>query len=114
MRKLLKRRGRPRVILTDKLRSYGAANNELGLNVEHRQHKGLNNLAENSHQPIRAREGDAAFKSARHPQRFVSVHGQVSNLFTGCRYHCNAQYKREARAQTLTALERASFARMAA
>lgn len=56
MPKLLKRHGRPRVIVTDKLRSYGAANNELGPNVEHRQHKGLNNRAENSHQLIRVRE----------------------------------------------------------
>ena len=43
MRTLLKRFGRPRVIVTDKLRSYAAANNEIGLNVDHRQHKGLNN-----------------------------------------------------------------------
>ncbi|MGF6937837.1 transposase-like protein [Paraburkholderia sp. UCT70] len=48
MRKLLRRHGCPRVIVTDKLRSYAAANNELGLNVEHRQHKGLNNRAEAS------------------------------------------------------------------
>lgn len=56
MRKLLKRHGGPRVIVTDKLRSYAAANHGLGLNVEHRQHKGLNNRAENSHQPTRVRE----------------------------------------------------------
>ncbi len=56
MRKLLKRHGRPRVIVTDKLRSYAAANKELGVNVEHRQHKGLNNRAENSHLPTRVRE----------------------------------------------------------
>ncbi|KVZ37928.1 IS6 family transposase, partial [Burkholderia ubonensis] len=45
MHKLLKRHGRPRVIVTDKLRSDAAANTELGLSVEHRQHKGLNNRA---------------------------------------------------------------------
>src|ERR1700738_533839 len=55
-RLMRKRHGSRRVIVTDKLRSYGAANNELGLNVEHRQHKGLNNRAENSHQPTRVRE----------------------------------------------------------
>jgi putative transposase len=44
MRKLLKKHGRaPRVLITDKLKSYAAANRDLGLNVEHRQHKGLNN-----------------------------------------------------------------------
>ncbi|WP_411859221.1 DDE-type integrase/transposase/recombinase [Burkholderia sp. BKH01] len=46
MRKLLKEHGRaPRVLLTDKLKSYAAANRELGLNVEHRHHKRLNNRA---------------------------------------------------------------------
>jgi putative transposase len=43
----------PRVMITDKLRSYGA---KMGLRVEHRQHKSLNNRAENSHQPTRRRE----------------------------------------------------------
>ncbi|SER72998.1 putative transposase [Azotobacter beijerinckii] len=44
MRKLLRKHGRaPRVLITDKLGSYAAANREMGLNVEHRQHKGLNN-----------------------------------------------------------------------
>lgn len=59
MRKLLKRHGRPRVIVTDNLRGYGVANNELGLNVEHRQHKGLNHRAEIDRG---AREGHAAFQ----------------------------------------------------
>jgi putative transposase len=115
MRKLLKRHGRPRVIVTDKLRSYAAANNELGLNVEHRQHKGLNNRAENSHQPTRVREKVMRrFKSARQLQRFASVHGQVANLFMGYRYNRNARHKREARAQAIEAWEWASCARMAA
>ncbi len=43
---------RPRVI-TEKLKSYGATIKELKLEVDHRQHKGLNNRAENSHQPAR-------------------------------------------------------------
>jgi putative transposase len=46
----------PRVMITDKLRSYGAARTKMGLVVEHRQHKGMNNRAENSHQPTRRRE----------------------------------------------------------
>ncbi|WP_175907481.1 IS6 family transposase [Burkholderia seminalis] len=115
MRKLLRRHGCPRVIVTDKLRSYAAANNELGLNVEHRQHKGLNNRAENSHQPTRVRERVMRrFKSAHQLQRFASAHGQVSNLFVGCRYNRSAQCKREARAQAFAAWERASCARMPA
>jgi putative transposase len=46
----------PRVMITDKLRSYGAARAKMGFRVEHRQHKGLNNRAKNSHQPTRRRE----------------------------------------------------------
>jgi putative transposase len=72
----------PRVMITDKLRSYGAARAKMGLRVEHRQHKGLNNRAENSHQPTRRRERIIKrFKSARQAQRFLSVHDQVANLF---------------------------------
>jgi putative transposase len=94
MRKLLKKHGRaPRVLITGKLRSYAVANRDLGINVEHRRHKGLNNRAENSHQPTRVREKE----SARHLQRFASVHDQVGNLFMYCRYNTNAQQKPEAR-----------------
>ena len=54
----------------------------MGLCVEHRQHKGLNNRAENSHQPTRRRERIMKrFKSAQQAQRFLSVHDQVANLF---------------------------------
>ena len=57
MRKLLKEQGiAPRVIITDKLGSYGAASKELMPGVEHRSHKGLNNRAENSHLAVRRRE----------------------------------------------------------
>ena len=56
----------PRVMITDKLRSYGAARTKMGLRIEHRQHKGLNNRVENSHQPTRRRERIMkCFKSAR-------------------------------------------------
>jgi len=73
----------PRVMITDKLRSYGAARAKMGLQVEHRQHKGLNNRAENSHQPTRRRERIMKrFKSARQAQRFLMVHDQVANLST--------------------------------
>ena len=52
LRKLLKRQLRaPRVLITDKLRSYAAAKREIMPGVEHRQHKGPNNRAESSHQP---------------------------------------------------------------
>ena len=72
----------PRVMITDKLRSYGAARVKMGLRIEHRQHKGLNDRAENSHQPTRRRERIMKrFKSARQAQRVLTVHDQVANLF---------------------------------
>jgi putative transposase len=83
LRKLLKRQCRaPRVMITDKLGSYGAAKKEIIPGVEHRQHKGLNNRAENSHQPTRRRERQMKrFKSARQAQRFLSAHDPINNLF---------------------------------
>ena len=80
----MKKQGRaPRVLITDKLRSYGAAKREIMPGVEHRQHKGLNNRAENSHQPTRRRERIMKrFKSPRQVQRFLSIHDQVANLFS--------------------------------
>ena len=83
LRKLLKKQGRaPRVMITDKLASYAVAKRVVMPGVEHRQHKGLNNRAENSHQPTRRRERIMKrFKSAGQAQRFLSVHDQVGNLF---------------------------------
>ena len=58
LRKLLKKQLRPpRVLITDKLASYGAAKREVMPGIEHRQHKGLNNRAENSHQPTAEESG---------------------------------------------------------
>ncbi|MEQ1956131.1 IS6 family transposase [Mesorhizobium sp. CN2-181] len=83
LRKLLKQQGiAPRVMITDNLRSYGAARNELMPDMEHRSHKGLNNTAENSHLIVRRRERTMKrFKSSRQCQRFVSIHGPIANLF---------------------------------
>src|SRR3954470_7476197 len=99
LRKLLKKQGRaPRVMVTDKLRSYGAAK-KIMPGVEHRQHKGLNNRAENSHQPTRRRERQMKrFKSARQAQRFLSAHDQINNLFHLRRDHLPADQYRAARA----------------
>jgi putative transposase len=83
LRKLLKKQGiAPRVLITDKLASYAAAKRVIMPGVEHRQHKGLNNRAENSHQPTRRRDRIMKrFKSAGQTQRFLSAHDQVANLF---------------------------------
>src|SRR6516165_10994757 len=62
----------PRVIITDKLKSYGAAKREILPGVEHRQSRYLNNCCENSHRPTRQREYRMqGFKSAGHAQRFL-------------------------------------------
>ena len=82
-RKLLKSTGfAPRVIITDKLKSYGAAKKKILKGVEHRQHKGLNNRAENSHRPTRIRERRMGrFKSASHAQRFLSAFEPIRGHF---------------------------------
>jgi putative transposase len=103
MRKLLKGQGRsPRVMLTDKLRSYGAAKREIMPGVEHRSHKGLNNRAENSYQPVRRRERIMKrFKSARQLQRFVSIHDPIANLFNVPRHDIPSAHRRQLRAAAL-------------
>lgn len=69
--RLMKKQGcQPKRIVTDKLRSYGAALRQLMPTIEHRSHKGLNNRAENSHLPLRKRAGDAAISLARRTATF--------------------------------------------
>jgi len=82
-RKLLKGwRYVPHVIITDRLRSYSAAKAEVLPGVEHCDDKGLNNRAENSHQPTRLRERVMRrFKSSGHAQRFLSVVGLITSHF---------------------------------
>ncbi len=100
LRKLLKKQGiAPRVMITDKLASYGAAKREIMPGVEHRQHRGLNTRAENSHQPTRRRGRIMKrFKSAGQAQRFLSAHDQVANLFRRPA-NSNAEDHRRIRAQ---------------
>ncbi len=75
LRKLMKRQCRPpRVMITDKLASYGAARREVMPSVEHRRHKGLNNRAENSHQPTRRLERQMKrFKSSGQAPAILSA-----------------------------------------
>src|SRR5919199_893107 len=101
LRKLLKKQMRPpRVLITDKLASYGAAKRELVPGVEHRLHKGLNNRAENSHQPTRRRERQMKrFKSPGQAQHFLSAHDPIHNLFHLRRDLVTAVQYRAARTQ---------------
>lgn len=81
--RLLKKQGvTPKRMITDKLRSYGAAKRQVMPGVEHRSHKGFNNRAENSHVPLRERErAMQGFRSPGALQRFVSIFSAVRNLF---------------------------------
>src|ERR1700752_3850539 len=83
LRKLLRRQGFvPTVVVTDKLRSHGAALRKIGFSGLHEQGLRTNNRAENSHQPVRRRERKMqGFKSAKSAQCFVSVHAAVYNTF---------------------------------
>ena len=88
----------PRVIITDKLRSYAAAKREILPHPEHRQSRYLNNRAEVSHQPTRRRERQMQrFKSARHAQRFLSAHSRIHNHFQLRRHRLTAAAYRDAR-----------------
>ncbi len=83
MRRLLKKPGfAPDVLVTDRLRSYGAAKTELGLSARHEQGLRKNNRAENSHLPVRRQERKMQrFKSPGSAQRFLAVHAAVQNTF---------------------------------
>ena len=82
----------PRVLITDKLGSYAAAKKEILPSVEHRQHKRLNNRAENSHQRTRQRERTMRrFKSAGHAQRFLAAHDPIREHFCPRRHRLGAK-----------------------
>jgi putative transposase len=87
----------PRVLVTDKLGSYRAARRRMLHSVEHRRSKYLNNRAENSHQPTRARErAMKRFTSAGHAQRFLSAFSGISPYFRPRRHRLSAEeYRRE-------------------
>ena len=87
----------PRVVVTDKLASYGAAQREVLRSVEHRKSKYLNNRAENSHQPTRQRErAMKRFTSPGHAQRLLSAFSSISPHFRPRRHRLGAtEYRRE-------------------
>jgi putative transposase len=88
----------PRVIVTDKLRSYGAAKREVLPAVEHRQSRYLNNRCENSHRPTRRRERQMQrFKSPRQAQAFLFAHSFIYGHFRPRRHLMAAGRYRAAR-----------------
>jgi putative transposase len=89
-----------RVIITDKLTSYGAAKREILPGVEHRQHRYLNNRAENSHQPTRQRERRMRhFKSPGQAQRFLAAYGLIAQHFRPRRHRLSASVYRQEMSQ---------------
>ncbi len=88
----------PRVVITDKLASYGAVLRDVLPRVEHRRHKGLNNRAENSHQPTRERERRMRrFKGPGHAQRFLAAYGPIASHFRPRRHRLTAHDYRQIR-----------------
>jgi len=104
MRKLLKKQGfAPSHLVTDHLKSYPAAFQEMGLTAVHHRGKRLNNRAESSHVPIRRRERKMqGFKSAKSAQRFLSGHGPIYNTFNTCRHLISAVNHRTFRREAMT------------
>jgi putative transposase len=90
----------PRVIVTDKLQSYGVAHRKLLPKVEHRQSRYLNNRAENSHRPTRRRERQMQrFKSPEQAQDFLFAHAFIHNHFHPRRHLLTANSYRAIRSE---------------
>ena len=82
LRKAMRKHGRPEVIVTDRLRSYGAALKQIGAADRHETGRWANNRAENSHLPFRRRErAMLRFRRMRSLQKFAAVHASVYNPF---------------------------------
>jgi len=103
LKKIIKRYGTPKVIVTDRLASYRAALRDLGM-VDHQEcGRWMNNRAENSHLVFRRRESAMTkFPSAATLQKFTAVQSQIQNHFRGDRHLNNRQTYRELRSEALS------------
>ena len=98
----MKRYGRPRSIVTDRLRSYRAAMKIVGVSDRQECGRWLNNRAENSHQPFRRRErAMARFRSPTTLQKFASAHASVHNHFSHERHLTSRKVYKEKRSAAL-------------
>ena len=102
LRKISKGQGKsPQRVVTDKLKSSGAALRAVMPSVNHDTAQYANNLAEVSHEPTRPRERQIrGFKSAGQSQRFLSIHGVVQNLFRVGRHRLKSEHHRLLRARS--------------
>jgi putative transposase len=104
----------PRVIVTDKLRSYGEAQRQILPEVEHRRSRYLNNRAENSHRPARRRERQMQrFKSPKQAQGFLSAHSFIYGHFRPRRHRLTASVYRTARTEAFNIWQQENCARHA-
>jgi len=102
MKRLMKRYGKPETVVTDGLRSYGAAMKEIGNADRQEAGRWLNNRAENSHQPFRRRErAMERFRRMKTLQKFASVHGTVHNHFNQERHLVSRDIYRQRRSAAL-------------
>ena len=103
LKRIMKKYGTPRSIVTDGLRAYSAAMNKIGVAAERHEVGGrLNNRAENSHQPFRRRErAMQRFRSLKTLQKFSSVHAQVHNQFNQERHLVTRQVYKQRRSAAL-------------
>ena len=102
LKKMMKRHGKPKVIVTDRLRSYGAAMKEIGNAGAQETGRWLNNSAENSHQPFRRRErAMLRFRRMHTLQKFSSVHASVHNHFNHERHLVSRDIYKERRSAAL-------------
>jgi putative transposase len=103
VRKTMKRHGRVHIVVTDTLRSYGAAMKEIGNADRQETGRWLNNRAEKSYQPFRRRErAMLRFRRLRSLQKFVAVHASVHNHFNAERHLYNRSNFKLNRAAALT------------
>jgi putative transposase len=102
LKKLMKRHGHPDELVTDRLRSYGAALKELGIQEKRVTDRWENNRAENSHQPFRRRErAMLRFRRMHSLQKFAAVHGSVHNHFNAERSLTSRPSYKQARTAAL-------------
>ena len=102
LKRIMKKYGRPKNVVTDGLCSYPAAMKEIGNVDRHEVGRRLNNRAENSHQPFRRRErAMQRFRSAKTLQKFSSVHAQVHNHFNQERHLVTREIYKQRRSAAL-------------
>ena len=102
LRKTMKRHGRPHIIVTDKLRSYGAAMKVSGNAERQETARWLNSRAENSHQPFRRSERAMLRFTRRTLQKSIAIHASVPNCFNAERHLYNRSNLKLNRAAALT------------